>query len=298
MLERHDTIPGIHQYSRRTLGQALFAKGTELLAQHAAKATIVTGTAALVAARAGFQLHTEQLGFYDETVSDKYKEALGQYEAITIAHRGGNSPKLIDKSAQAGVNFVEADLRLFRGRPVVGHERYIANFLAVDGGTRLFRIGPKFTLEDILFHLQEIPLKARPQLFFEFKPEFTFHAVDKALRTVHASSVKAMYHSKNWDVLDYARKSYGSDSDYFYVPKNTNDMVRLLREQNTERRAGVLTSAGAAMRYMRDLKSADVTVLTNAFTPADALHLRRQGVNGFISDNLSLLQAFASKPKV
>lgn len=205
---------------------------------------------------------------------------------ISIAHRAGNDLGLLRSALDDGVDLVEADVHLFRGRLEIRHHKSIGPWLLWDAGQ--------------LSRRADVAVPELPQLLDALGGD---HRLMLDLKGVHpwlAGRVARMLHelapetpftvcTQHWWMLrafepyPYIRVVYSAGSN--------RGLRRLLRRLRTSPAYGVsvhrrlLTSTTVTR-----LREATDLVMTWPVDTADSLtHARRLGVGGVISKNTTVL---------
>ena len=84
-------------------------------------------------------------------LTDRNAVSVQSQTPFVVAHRAGNDLRRLRAAEARGVTYVEADVRLFRGRRVdVRHGRRLGRLPVVYDEGRLLRAGKPFTLDDLL----------------------------------------------------------------------------------------------------------------------------------------------------
>jgi glycerophosphoryl diester phosphodiesterase len=205
---------------------------------------------------------------------------------ISIAHRAGNDLQLLRSALDAGVDLVEADVHLFRGRLEIRHHKAVGHWWFWEAG-RLSRRSATAVPE--LAHLIDA-LDGDHRLMLDLKGVHPLLA-SRVARTLHELAPETPFTvcTQHWWMLrsfepyPHIRVVYSAGSN--------RGLRRLLRRLPTASAYGVsvhrrlLTSATVA-----HLREATELVMTWPVDTTECLtHARRLGVGGVISKNTGIL---------
>jgi len=209
------------------------------------------------------------------------------HRLLAIAHRAGNNIADLRAALAAGVDFVEADIHLYRDTLEVRHSKAL--------GSRLFWEHSRgFTRrrDFIVPELQDILAVADgdPRLMLDLKgPSHAVAArVAEALRT-HSPGVAAAVCTKQWRMLD----AFAGDPHLRRI-FSASDPVQLARLRARLRR-GRVDGVSIRLRLLTapvvaELRRAtDLVLAWPVDTEAELGHAERIGVTGVISKNLPML---------
>ena len=253
--------------------------------------------AAMAAAYAASQMETlltpdaNEFG-YIERVDDETRQKLLQFRPITVAHNGADDFGRLNMSIEAGVDFVEADVRQPLGRLIIMHsEDYLA--LAWNEGRRILGFSGTIPYFDEL--VQQIK-PANQKLFLELK-EDSFNLADNVIRAVNNNGLEAVYFAVNWRTLDRIYQKTEKDDNLFYTVANPEEVELFLNQQKRFRRKGVSLSVGLAQtETVEKIHETGAKVLAAVVKKSDqAVKVLDAGVDGLISGNLSLLSIWQKR---
>src|SRR3989344_1090243 len=253
----------------------------------------LAATAAYTATKAEKLLFadTEPFGFI-ERIDNKTRQKLLQYRPVTIAHNGADNFGRLNMSIEAGVDFVEADVRQSLGRLVIMHsEDYFA--LALNEGRRIFGFAGTIPYFDEL--VQQI--KPTNQKFFLEIKEDSFNLADNVIRAVNNNGLEAVYFAVNWRTLDRIYQKTEKDDNLFYTVANPEEVELFLNQQKRFRRKGVSLSVGLAQtETVEKIHETGAKILAAVVKKSDrAVKVLDAGVDGLISGNLSLLSIWQKR---
>ena len=253
----------------------------------------LAATAAYTATKAEKLLFadTEPFGFI-EKIDDETRQKLLQYRPVTIAHNGADDFGRFNMSIEAGVDFVEADVRQPLGRLVIMHSKdYFA--LALNEGRRIFGFSGTIPYFDEL--VQQIK-PANQKLFLELK-EDSFNLADNVIRAVNNNGLEAVYFAVNWRTLDRIYQKTEKDDNLFYTIANLEEVELFLNQQKRFRRKGVSLNVGFAQtETVEKIHETGAKVLAAVVKKSDqAVEVLDAGVDGLISGNLSLLSIWQKR---
>ena len=208
---------------------------------------------------------------------------------LTIAHRAGNHLSLLPDAFAAGVDYLEADIWLYRGRLEVRHEKTI-KCLPVLWDRWLLKPGwtPRLLLGDLLAATAD-----RGRLYLDLKGDADglADAVAAAVATAKAKTTVAF--SGGWRHLDRLAELV-PDAPRFYTIGTPGRLDELRpRLQRREIAAVAIDSRFLTEEIVLELRGLGVaTIVTWAVeTPAVAARVLAWGVGGVTSDSLTLLAA-------
>ena len=247
--------------------------------------------AAMAAAYAASQMETlltpdaNEFG-YIERVDDETRQKLLQFRPITVAHNGADDFGRLNMSIEAGVDFVEADVRQPLGRLIIMHsEDYLA--LAWNEGRRILGFSGTIPYVDEL--VQQIK-PANQKLFLELK-EDSFNLADNVIRAVNNNGLEAVYFAVNWRTLDRIYQKTERGDNLFYTVGRPDELELFLDQQRQYKRKGVSLNVDLATKEVVDkLHESKAKVLVAVVKKAEqAIDVLNVGVDGIVSGNLSVL---------
>lgn len=123
-------------------------------------------------------------------------------QPLRIAHAAGNHTDRLASALAAGVDFIEADLWLWRDRLEIRHERRLGHSpILFDKGRIRLQLGQRMLLEDLLIHV-----RGRTGLLLDIKGG-PLEAAERVVATLneYAVSDRVILASRNWGILDRVR---------------------------------------------------------------------------------------------
>ena len=214
---------------------------------------------------------------------------------LAIAHRGGNSIAALRDALAAGMDLVEADVRLFRGTPEIRHRKTLGPWLLWDHPWELvLRNGADLpSLDQVL-----ATLNGTDRLMLDLKgihPGLAPH-VARTLRTAVPDTPIAVC-TRQWRMLDAFR---GNDAVRLVLSAGSRRQIgqlRVLLKSSPHSWPGERRAFGVSVKRtlitandVADLRRAVEHVMTwPVDTPAELGKARRLGVTGVIGKDLRLL---------
>jgi len=207
--------------------------------------------------------------------------------AFIIAHRAGNDLERLREAEGLGVNFVEADLTLWRGRVEVRHLRTIGPIPIFWDRWRLANpFAPRLRLEALLE-----AISPRTELMLDLKGRNARLAqlVLKQLTGGHAITVC----SRSWRLLEPFRGR--PDIRVVYSIGSFRELNRLIAQFEGRELDGVSVHERLLdARTVAELSRRAAVIMTWPINSLNRAHeLTALGVNGLISDDLALASTIA-----
>lgn len=206
---------------------------------------------------------------------------------LAIAHRAGNHPDRLRAAEEMGVDFVEADVWLHRGRLEIRHEKTAGPFPVL---WDRWSLSPGWTPR---LGLAELVQTAHPTtvLLLDLK------GLNRQLPTLlletlaeHAPGQPFAVCSQNWDFLDTLR--HRPEATTFYSVGNGRQLRALSHRLDRAGRHAVSIHSRlldpATIRAIKERASA--VVPWRVHTAAHAQQLLTWGVDGINADDLALLR--------
>ena len=204
----------------------------------------LAATAAYTATKAEKLLFadTEPFGFI-EKIDDETRQKLLQFKPVTIAHNGADDFGRLNMSIEAGVDFVEADIRQFLGRLIVSHSE---DSLALAWNESRRFLGFSGTIPYFGELVQELKPNSQ-KLFLEIK-EDSLGLANIVLNEVYRNGLenRVSFFAKNWQTLDRISKDTGRKNNLFYTVGNYEELELFLNQQGKNGREGVSLNVGLA----------------------------------------------------
>ncbi|HEX5994905.1 MAG TPA: glycerophosphodiester phosphodiesterase [Jiangellales bacterium] len=214
---------------------------------------------------------------------------------LAIAHRGGNSLAALRHALAAGVDLVEADVRLFRGRPEIRHLKTLGPWLLWDHPWELVRrtTADLPSLDQVL-----ATLNGADRLMLDLKGSHPALApqVARTLRSTVPDTPIAVC-TRHWRMLDAFR---GDDVVRLVLSAGSRSQLgrlRVLLRSAPDRWPGRRRAFGVSVKRtlvtgddVVDLRRAVDHVMTwPVDTPAELDQAQRLGATGVIGKDLRLL---------
>ena len=193
----------------------------------------------------------EKFGDFED-IDKKTKGRLLQFSPITIAHTGGNSANHLEMSKLAGVDFVEADIRLYRGKLSVTHGDNLPPPV-IDYGIRFLGLGKSVPL---VAEIIEHSANNHQRLFLDLKEESP-NSTDHVVKTVNkfGLSERTAYTGK-WAALDRISHKTKKNGSLFYSIDNEEQLFSFMDEQTARQAQGVsLNFTLAREDVVKDLRT-------------------------------------------
>src|SRR4030042_1033763 len=176
----------------------------------------------------------DEFGFI-ENLSAETRRKLSLYHPKTIAHRGGNSIKHLELSKQAGVDFVEVDLKRYLGRSLITHgEKWPA--VAYDHARRLF--GLSGSIPNV-FEISQGIKDQNQNFFIDLKGDSPLTLVEAVNITRKNGLEDKVSYFGNWQTLDILADVFDRRDILFYSIGNPIALYRFLNEQPQRKAQGV-----------------------------------------------------------
>lgn len=207
--------------------------------------------------------------------------------AFIVAHRAGNDLELLSKAEDLGVNFVEADLRLWRGRIEVRHLKTIGPIPIFWDRWRLANpFAPRMRLETLLEAVHP-----RTGLLLDLKGRNPRLA--QLLLTQLPADRPVTVCARSWRLLEPFRGRPGIRA--VYSVGSHRQLRRLLGRFDGRGMDGVsIHERLLDVRTVAELRRrTDIIMTWPINTKNRARELKAMGVNGLISDDFALPDAVA-----
>jgi glycerophosphoryl diester phosphodiesterase len=207
---------------------------------------------------------------------------------VVIAHRAGNALKRLDEARQAGVDLVEADVHLFHGRLEVRHAKTVGPIPLLWDRWELHAPWSERLLLDVMLDAAA----GAPPVLLDLKgrhrrlPDMVVASL--AQRGLARALGRVSVCARWWPYLDALADIGGIDTIY---SAGTVRQVEDLRRHLEGRRVhgvSVHTKALDARRVAALRDVADLVATWPVNDPGTAERMLRLGVNGLITDDLSL----------
>lgn len=239
---------------------------------------------------------------YTENIDDETRQKLLQFKPITVAHNGANNSSSLQESINAGVNFVEVDVRESFGRLVVQHSNHktrlfldeVVRFTGLEDLVRLagiYKTNPD--LEEVV--QQIIPSKQR--LFIELKQDSTA-LTNKVVKAVDKYGLEkgVAFFAVDWESLDRIQEKIRPDN-LFYTIGNNEQLRLFLDQQRQKKRKGVSLDISLVRKdIVERLQETDAVVLAAVVnSTAQALEVLPTGADGIVSESTSLLSVWSER---
>ena len=208
---------------------------------------------------------------------------------VTIAHRAGNDRAALQRALAAGVDAVEVDLRLDRGRLVARHDRRFPFLpLYYDRWHLRLSIDRQITLEELLERLD-----GRAALLVDVKSP-NVRALQQLLDTLRSQNAIAgtRMSSAIWPLLRHARGSEPRIKVHYSIG-NPQELARFWAlQEGTHEANGVSIKEGLLDKTLSDrfLTEGIEIAAYNVYDFERARQLVAWGVTAIISGDLSLLR--------
>lgn len=209
-------------------------------------------------------------------------------QILRIAHRAGNGRASLGRAVVAGVDWIETDIWLHRGRIVARHEKALGRLPILYDKWKI-GVAARRPL-----YLPELgaALSTGPGLLLDFKgthPSLPTRVIE-SLRC-QGMLERAAICGQEWQLLDAARRLEPAVRT-FYSLETPRQLARFLAPQQA-----ALAPKGASIweglltpAIIAELRERDIDVLAwTVNSPERARDLVRQGVSGIISDRLDVL---------
>lgn len=215
----------------------------------------------------------------------------GERYPLAIAHRVGNHPERIDDARAIGVDLIEADLWLHRGRLEVRHLKTLGPIpLLWDRWCLAPAWAPRLLLEDLL----EQWMPGLPGLMLDLKgkhPELPGALRDALDR--HFASQPVTISARRWEMLETFRDRPATR----LLPSagNEKQLRELLGRLNAHHFAVPIHRKMVTPESVSAIKKRGARVFTWPINSKDVLaQVLSAGVDGIISDSLDLLRDFVA----
>jgi glycerophosphoryl diester phosphodiesterase len=225
-------------------------------------------------------------------VSDTLTRRLPPSHPLAIAHRAGNDPELLGRARAAGVDLLEADVWLFRGRLEVRHRKTMGPVPLLWDRWELARGWmPPLTLAELL-NLTD----ARDELMLDLKgtrPRLS-HAIRGALDEL-ALQRPITVCSRNWRLLEPFVEAPAVR--VVYSVGSTGQLARLFRlKRDRPFDAISIHQRLLTPAVVQRLNACAGFIMTwPVNTQVRMSELLQWGVRGIISDDLELLRALVQR---
>ena len=211
-------------------------------------------------------------------------------DLITIAHRAGNSRALLAESLDAGVDAVEADLRLDGSRLVARHDhRFPLLPLYYDKWHAYWSREPQVDLDEILDHLE-----GKASLFVDVKSAST-RALDMLLATLRRRQVIAgtRISGTYWHLLRRLHEEEpGLRLHYTIGDEESLDRFRQLLDGSEDMSGVAIHEALVDEDLAARFQSRGIEMVAYHVDEWErAQQLREWGARGITSDDFALLRA-------
>ncbi|GAB4330534.1 MAG: hypothetical protein Kow0010_15610 [Dehalococcoidia bacterium] len=213
----------------------------------------------------------------------------GERYPLAIAHRVGNHPERIDEAKAAGVDLIEADVWLHRGRLEVRHLKTLGPIpLLWDRWCLAPAWAPRLLLEDLLDQWKPGPVG----LMLDLKGKHP--ELPGALRDVldrHFAGQPVTISARRWEMLEAFRGRPGTR----LLPSagNEKQLRELLGRLNAHHFAVPIHRKMVTRETVSAIKKRGARVFTWPINSEPVLHeVLAAGVDGIISDSLELLRGF------
>lgn len=208
---------------------------------------------------------------------------------LTIAHRAGNSYDKLERALAAGVDAIEIDVRLDRGRFAARHDGRLLHLPVYGGRWHVrFSLARESYLDDVL---RRVDGTAPLLVDVKNREENTLRLLLDALRA-HNAIDETLMSSAYWDLMRLAQESEPGLKVYYSIGKPA-ELVAFWERRGRSREAKsvsikhTLLDGPLADRFLAE--GIDIA----AYTLADVGRARQLvdwGVSAIISDDLSLLR--------
>ena len=235
----------------------------------------------------------DEFGFI-ENLSAETRHQLLLYNPKTIAHRGGNSIKHLELSKQAGVDFVEVDLKRYLGRSLITHgEKWPA--VAYDHARRLF--GLSGSIPNV-FEISQGIKDQNQNFFIDLKGDSPLTLVEAVNITRKNGLEDKVSYFGNWQTLDILADVFDRRDNLFYSIGNPIALYRFLNEQPQRKAQGVSLDIKLASEETISIlhQNGCKVYVYGVHTSKEAIEVLEYGADGLISNNLSLLSVWGKQP--
>src|SRR3990167_6151156 len=208
----------------------------------------------------------EKFGYFED-IDKKTKDLLSQFSPLAIAHKGGNSIKHLAISKDAHINYVEADIKSYRGKLSVTHDDNLPPPV-IDLGIRLLGIG------------RSVPLVAKIVEKFGMLGRTTY--------------------TGNWTALDRIMKKTGKTSNLFYAIDNESQLFSFMGEQEMRQAQGVslnFTLAREDTINTLRMRGAQRAFVYGADYSYEILPALEAGADAIITGNFAALELWSNKSR-
>ena len=232
----------------------------------------------------------EKFGYFDD-IDKKTKDLLSQFSPLAIAHRGGNSPQHLEMSKMASINYVEADVRSYRGKLSVSHGDSPPSPI-IDYGLRFLGIDRSVPQVSEIIKASAL---SNQGLLLDLKEK----SADGVIRVVddHGLSNRTAY-TGEWTALDRIAEKTKKTSNLFYAIETQAHLERFIDEQRTRTAQGVsLHFALAKEDIVQTLRTRQVlkVFVYGADYSDEIIPTLEAGADAIISGNLGVLAVWRKK---
>ena len=237
----------------------------------------------------------EKFGYFED-IDKKTKDLLSQFSPLAIAHKGGNSIKHLAISKDAHINYVEADIKSYRGKLSVTHDDNLPPPV-IDLGIRLLGIGRSVPL---VAKIVEQSLANQQKLLLDLKGESS-DSSDHVVKTVDKFGMLGRTaYTGNWTALDRIMKKTGKTSNLFYAIDNESQLFSFMGEQEMRQAQGVslnFTLAREDTINTLRMRGAQRVFVYGADYSYEILPALEAGADAIITGNFAALELWSNKSR-
>lgn len=237
----------------------------------------------------GHTFNPDKYGYFG-SVDELEKIKLRTFSPLTVGHNGANTESRLEQSLNAHMDFIEADVSYNNRSFWVGHEKRILGFFSYDEESKAGWIGgPKMFLEDVLL----LATNTDKKLLLDLKDVYPGD-IDKLLQLLskYEALESSAFSGKSWRTLTNLIAMGVKSKNIFFTINSRDGYEAFKRFEVLSIPFGVsLNKSLADPGNISALQVRGGRVLVyKVDSGEDALTVLRNGANGLISNNLSLLE--------
>jgi hypothetical protein len=228
-------------------------------------------------------------GKVDETTASE----LLKFSPLTVFHNVMNDKLRFETALDTEADYIDVDLIEFKGGIYAQHNEHKIVPIADKLLSLVIDSSPQTRFEKVA----ATAAQRRKGLYLDFKnlSEKDFSKVQRTIKT-HGLEESSMFNSKDRELLEKVGAIYGPEKTFLSI--GTQRALERLESEGSFKGNISLARHLASKEAIRDIKTGGYKVIVFTINdPQEALEKLRNGSDGFVSENVGLLNVWQKGPR-